>query len=80
VYNLNVQQLMLPGIKCWDYEKISLLFSGAEVQAILAVPLLEEIQEDKLIWHEEKDGLYMVWSGYHRKLMEEKLQRGGPRA
>jgi hypothetical protein len=57
VYNLNAEQLMLPGIKCWDFEKTSSIFSGVEAKAILAVKLLNEVQDNKLIWSEERDGL-----------------------
>ncbi|GAU42304.1 hypothetical protein TSUD_136900 [Trifolium subterraneum] len=45
---------------------------GAEAKAILDVPLLYEVHEDRLIWNEERDDLYSVRSGY-RKLMEERL-------
>jgi hypothetical protein len=45
-YNLNVQNLMLLGIKRWDHAKINLLFSEPEANNILAVPLLDMIQED----------------------------------
>ncbi|MCH91390.1 polynucleotidyl transferase ribonuclease H fold, partial [Trifolium medium] len=70
---------MPPGVKCWDQEKINLLFSGVVTKDILIVPLLDEIQEDRLIWIEEKDGLYSVRFSY-RKLMEERNSRGRPRA
>jgi hypothetical protein len=69
---------MLPGVKCWDYGKINSIFPAFEVKAILVVPLLSEVQEDKLIWSEKKNGLYSVHSGY-RKLMEERYYRGGLR-
>jgi hypothetical protein len=71
VYNLNVQNLMLPGIKRWDHAKINLLFSEPEANNILAVPLLDMIQEDRLIWNEERDGVYSIRSEY-RKLMKDK--------
>jgi hypothetical protein len=34
---------MLQGIKCWDFEKISSIFSGVEAKAILVVKLLYEV-------------------------------------
>jgi hypothetical protein len=62
---------MLLGFKRWDSEKINLLFLEVVARSILVVPLLDVIQEDKLIWNEERDGLYSVRSG-NRKLVEEK--------
>jgi hypothetical protein len=62
---------MLSGFKRWDSEKINLLFLEVVARSILVVPLLDVIQEDKLIWNEERDGLYSVRSG-NRKLVEEK--------
>ncbi|MCI21523.1 hypothetical protein A2U01_0042691, partial [Trifolium medium] len=38
---------------------------------ILAVPLLREVREDRLVWQEEQNGEYSVKSGY-RVLMQEK--------
>jgi hypothetical protein len=62
---------MLSGFKRWDSEKINLLFLEVVARSILVVPLLDMIQEDKLIWNEERDGLYSIRSG-NRKLVEEK--------
>jgi hypothetical protein len=62
---------MLSGFKRWDSEKINLLFLEVVARSILVVPLLDVIQEDKLIWNEERDGLYSIRSG-NRKLVEEK--------
>jgi hypothetical protein len=45
---------------------------------ILVVPLLDLVQEDKLIWDEESDGVYSVKSGY-QKLMRERDGRWRPR-
>ncbi|GAU39678.1 hypothetical protein TSUD_320910 [Trifolium subterraneum] len=48
------------------------------VNNILVVPLLDFIEEDTLIYSEEKDGVYSVRFGY-RKLMRERNSRGRPR-
>ncbi|MCH80328.1 polynucleotidyl transferase ribonuclease H fold [Trifolium medium] len=60
---------MLSGERKWGHEKIYLLFKWPEAEAIFSVPLIEGIQEDRLIWNEEQDGLYSVQSGY-RKMKE----------
>jgi ribonuclease HI len=64
VSNIKVQQLLLPNIKAWDENKINSLFPLEVAHDILAVPLLEVVKEDKLIWKGEKDGRYSVRSGY----------------
>ncbi|KAK2390980.1 hypothetical protein QL285_064484 [Trifolium repens] len=71
VYNLTVHQLLLPNSKRWDEVKINSLFPIEVAHDIVAVPLLEVVTEDRLIWKEEKDGMYSVRSGY-RKFMKEK--------
>jgi hypothetical protein len=71
VYNLTIQQLMIPNSKQWNVEKLNSLFLKEEVKKILAVPLLHMVEEDKLIWSEERDGSYSVRSGYST-LMKEK--------
>jgi hypothetical protein len=78
VYNLKVQHLLLPNVKRWDEDKIRSLFSIEVVNEILAVPVLELVREDKLIWSEENDGVYSVRTGY-RKLMKESNKGYGPR-
>ncbi|MCI33786.1 ribonuclease H protein, partial [Trifolium medium] len=45
---------------------------------ILAVPLLHMVEEDKVIWSEESDGIYSVRSGY-RKLLKERNPSHRPR-
>ncbi|GAU37102.1 hypothetical protein TSUD_278890 [Trifolium subterraneum] len=44
---------------------------------ILAVPLLSDVREDRLVWQEEQNGEYTVRSGY-RVLLREK-EEGRPR-
>jgi hypothetical protein len=65
-----VQQLMLPNAKRWDEIKINSLFPLDVAHDILAVPLLEVVTEDRLIWKEEKDGMYSVRSGYRIYMKE----------
>jgi ribonuclease HI len=71
VYNLSVNNLMIEGLKQWDCNKITNLFSHAVAEEIMAVPLIREVQEDKLVWQEEQNGEYTVKSGY-RILMQAK--------
>jgi ribonuclease HI len=69
VYGLKVESLLLPNVKSWDKNKIFSLFSNEEAHNIISVPLFGLAREDKLIWSDEKDGLYSVRTGY-RKFME----------
>ncbi|XP_058726136.1 uncharacterized protein LOC131597455 [Vicia villosa] len=64
VYNLFVKDLMLPTIKQWDVIKVKQLFDNEGAEAILRVPLVEDVVNDRLIWHEEENGEYSVKSGY----------------
>ncbi|KAK2399000.1 hypothetical protein QL285_048880 [Trifolium repens] len=70
VYNLTVQQLLLPNLKQWDVVKVNSLFSVDVAKSITSVPLVELVREDKLIWSEEKDGIYSVRTGYRRLMRE----------
>ncbi|XP_058768296.1 uncharacterized protein LOC131642024 [Vicia villosa] len=64
MYNLCVKDLLLPEVKQWDVGKVNLLFDHVGAEAILRVPLLEEVVEDRLVWQEERNGEYSVKSGY----------------
>jgi hypothetical protein len=59
-------------------EKIHSLFFEEEANSILVVPLLELVNEDKLIWGEENNGVYSVRSGY-RLIMRERNKGYGSR-
>jgi ribonuclease HI len=77
VYNITIKQLMLPNIKMWDVDKINSLFPREVALDIVAVPLLDVVKEDRLVWKEEKDGLYSVRSGYRKFLKEKGRGVGG---
>jgi hypothetical protein len=68
---------MLPNIKRWDVDKINSLFPREVALDIVAVPLLDVVKEDRLVWKEEKDGLYSVRSGYRKFLKEKGRGVGG---
>ncbi|XP_058781712.1 uncharacterized protein LOC131655925 [Vicia villosa] len=73
VHALFVKDLLLPGVKQWDVEKVKSFFNPVGAESILKVPLVEDVLEDRLVWQEEKHGEYSVKSGY--RLWRE-LQRG----
>jgi ribonuclease HI len=78
VYSFKVQHLLLPNVKRWDEDKIHSIFSREVAREILAVPLLDLVREDKLIWNEENNGVYSVRTGY-RILMKDKNKGYGSR-
>ncbi|CAJ2640848.1 unnamed protein product [Trifolium pratense] len=67
VHNFNVKDLMSPNRKMWDKEKIESIFPLHITNRILAIPLFDMLEEDKLTWIDNSNGLYSVKSGY--KLM-----------
>jgi hypothetical protein len=74
VYQISVNSLMIENERQWDVNKIMNLFSYDAAAQILAVPLVVEVQEDRLVWKEEQNGEYTVRSGY-RLLMQEHEER-----
>ncbi|XP_058774294.1 uncharacterized protein LOC131648560 [Vicia villosa] len=65
VYHLSVNNLMQVNVKQWDVDIIRDLFDASDMEKILSVPLTEEVAEDKMIWKDEKDGVYSVRTGYN---------------
>jgi hypothetical protein len=65
VFNMSVNQLMLQNRKEWDSVKIKLLFPLNIANSILDVPLLNDVEEDKLIWYDDLNGNYSVRSAYN---------------
>ncbi|KAK2420530.1 hypothetical protein QL285_031245 [Trifolium repens] len=69
VYNLNVSDLFIPNMKVWDKAKVESLFPLHVANNIVETPLINVIEEDKLIWRDSTNGNYSVKSGY-KLLME----------
>jgi ribonuclease HI len=65
VYTITVNELMLPNIRAWDKNKIMSLFPMDVVNRIVDIPLIDVIEEDKLIWVDSVNGQYSVKSGYN---------------
>ncbi|KAK2423594.1 hypothetical protein QL285_034041 [Trifolium repens] len=74
VYNLNVSNLMIPNMKLWDKEKIESLFPLHIAKRIVETPLLNVVEEDKLIWSDNIDGNYSVRSGYKTLMQVNRLE------
>jgi hypothetical protein len=55
---------MIPNRKLWDKEKIETLFPMHIVNCIMETPLLNLVEDDKLVWSDSIDGNYSVKSGY----------------
>jgi hypothetical protein len=49
VYNLHVNDLMVPNVKMWDKDKIHLLFPMHVASRIIDIPLFDAIDEDKIV-------------------------------
>jgi hypothetical protein len=64
VHNLTIHDLMMTNMKMWDKKKIEFLFLLNVANRILETPLFDMIEEDKLIWIDNPQGLYNVKSGY----------------
>jgi hypothetical protein len=64
-YTITVNELMLPNIRAWDKNKIMSLFPMDVVNRIVDIPLIDVIEEDKLIWVDSVNGQYSVKSGYN---------------
>ncbi|XP_058741168.1 uncharacterized protein LOC131613523 [Vicia villosa] len=67
VYNLTVQDLLLPNSKQWNVGVVNSLFEQVVADQILNTPLIEEVVDDVLIWNEERSGAYSVRIGREDK-------------
>ncbi|GAU37962.1 hypothetical protein TSUD_269770 [Trifolium subterraneum] len=64
VYQLSVRDLLHENYKAWNIAKVRNLFSGDVAERILETPLVNSVREDKVVWEEERNGCYLVKSGY----------------
>ena len=54
---------------CWNEQLIWQKFLLVDVKLILEIPLPHASRQDKLVWHDDKRGIYSVKSGYQVSLM-----------
>lgn len=64
--DFKVFDLIIQEQRCWDVEKINLLFNQHDREAILSIPLSQRVQEDGWYWIGDKSGLYAVKEGYKK--------------
>jgi len=55
---------MLDHCKSWNVPLVRQIFSDDNASCILHTPLIEQVQNDRLIWKVEKNGYYSVRSAY----------------
>ncbi|XP_020412870.1 uncharacterized protein LOC109947336 [Prunus persica] len=64
----------------WNVPLLKDIFWDKEVDAILQIPLASLAGHDCLIWHYERNGMYLVKSGYRLAGLEKDKMRGEPSA
>ena len=64
IMTYSCHDLLIGGVKEWDVHKIAEMFYFEGVSAIIQTLLFPSVQEDKVVWQEESNGLYSVRSGY----------------
>jgi hypothetical protein len=70
VHSLRVSDLIAYEERPWDIDKIESLFSDDMVQTILDTPLFAEVWNDRITWMMERNGRYIVKTGYTIAMME----------
>jgi hypothetical protein len=64
VHNLSVNELMVPNVKLWDKCRIESIFPTHIAKRIFEIPLFDTLEDDKLVWVDNTNGVYSVKSGY----------------
>ncbi|KAL6180620.1 hypothetical protein ACLB2K_047281 [Fragaria x ananassa] len=59
-----VSKLINPITRNWDVHKLSMFFSPADIELILAIPLSNKMVQDRPIWHFLKKGTFTTNSAY----------------
>lgn len=59
-----VSDLMIGNGLGWNSDLLKVLFSPAEVEAILNIPTSSTLANDRLVWHHNSSDVYSVRSGY----------------
>lgn len=58
--SINVSDLMIPGVRDWDFKRLNDLFSTWDVAKILKISVSKLEFGDRLMWYFEKNGIYLV--------------------
>lgn len=61
---VKAKDLFVPNIKAWDVQKVNSLFPSCDAKAILATPIPQTQEVDRLAWTQCADGKYSVKKGY----------------
>ncbi|RWR72557.1 ribonuclease H [Cinnamomum micranthum f. kanehirae] len=75
--SLTVSDLWIPHCREWDVELLHELFEPRNIAVILSIPLGNGSQQDRLIWHFDKEGSYTVKSGYRCILADDNAEIQG---
>ncbi|KAF8413256.1 hypothetical protein HHK36_001232 [Tetracentron sinense] len=59
----------------WNLERLSQVLTAEEVLAIRKIPISSTCQEDYLVWHHTKLGIFTVRSAYHNSISRNPLGR-----
>lgn len=70
MHNLSVSDFIVVEERVWDIYKIESMFSDEMMQAMLDSPLFAEVQNDRISWMMERNGRYIVKTGYKLAMME----------
>lgn len=77
-HDAKVSELIDPDLKKWRRDLVFSIFSHFEGQQIMSIPISLRLPEDRLIWHWEKDGEYLVRSTYHQLVEERSRNNAEP--
>ncbi|KAK2395425.1 hypothetical protein QL285_057163 [Trifolium repens] len=62
----------------WNYDLIDQTFMSFEGELIKQIPLIREVQEDKVMWMHSRDGNYSVKTGYQALSRWRERRKEGP--
>ncbi|XP_012836236.1 PREDICTED: uncharacterized protein LOC105956874 [Erythranthe guttata] len=74
--DMKVQSLIDGNTGLWKVNMIASMFYEEDRKSILSIPIGSAINEDRLIWHYNKNGLFSVRSAYHTAVHLEQEKAG----
>lgn len=64
--NLRVSSIICGPSRTWDIDFLKPFISDEECKAIIDTSIGDQMRSDRLVWPENKNGVYTVRSGYHQ--------------